>query len=121
VGVADGSAIVGHNIRNFVFAKNFLNDLAQLEARFFGLNAHWLESSLDVVHNAEVFASLGQGDDVHHADGVSRVFAHLVVNLNIAGLILDDFHDLLAGEGILQSVAEQDRHWEALSQLVRAS
>ena len=31
VGVADGSAVVGHNIRNFVFAEHLSLDLAKLE------------------------------------------------------------------------------------------
>ena len=120
MGVADGSAIVGHNIRNFVFAEHLSIDLAQLEASLLIIDLHGLESSLDVVHNAEVLASLGEGDHIHRADGVSRITADLVVNFDIARLIPADFSHLLAGEGVLQSVAEKDGHRDALSQLVWA-
>ena len=48
------------------------------------------------------------------------VATDLTVNLNITGLVLADFDSLLAGEGVSQSVAEQDREGNALSQLVGA-
>lgn len=96
MGVADGSAVVGHNIRNFVFAQHLSIDLAQLEAGFLGVDAHGLESALDVVQNAEVFSRLGNRDHVHAAERVPRVAADLVVNFDIARLISADFERLLA-------------------------
>ena len=120
MGVADSSAVVGHNIRNFVFALHLSLDLAQFEAGFLGVDADGLEASLDVVKDAEVLTSLGEGDDVHAAEREFGVATDLTVNLNIAGLVLADFDSLLAGEGVSQSVAEQDREGNALSQLVGA-
>jgi hypothetical protein len=55
VGVADGSAVVGHNIRNFVLAEALALHLAELEICLLGVDANWLEASLDVVHDTEVF------------------------------------------------------------------
>ncbi len=121
VGEADRSAVVGHNIRNFVFAKHLSLDLAQLEASLLGVNADGLEATLVVVQNAEVFASLGERDDVHHAEREPVVAADLVVNFDIARLVFADFDRLLAGEGVVKSVAEQDTHGDALSELVGAS
>ena len=118
--VTDGPAIVGHNIRNFVFGDNLLGHLAQLEACLFCVDAHGLEPTLDVVQNAEVFAGLLDGDDIHGAEGVPVVLANLVVNFDIARLVLADLNNLLAGEGIFKSVSEQHRHRDALSQLVGA-
>lgn len=120
VGVADGPAIVGHNIRNFVFADHLLGHLAKFEGRLLGINAHWLEPALDVVQNAEVFARLRDRDDIHGSEREPGVAAHLVVNFDIARLVLADLNHLLAGEGVLESVAEEHRHGDALSQLVGA-
>jgi len=121
VGVTHGSAVVGHNIRNFVFADHLSLDLAKLERGLLGVNANGNEASLDIVQDAEVLTSLGEGDHVHHAEWVSVVTTDLVVNLDIARLVLADFDSLLAGEGVAQSVAEQDSQGDALSQFVGAS
>ena len=118
VGVADSSAVVGHNIRNFVFANHLSLDLAKLEFSFFGVNLDGLEASLDVVKDSEVLTSLGECNNIHAAEGESGVATDFVVNLDVARLVSADFDALLAGEGVLKSVAEQDRHWDALSQLV---
>ena len=64
---SDGPAIVGHNIRNFVFAEHLADDSAELEASLLRLDAHRLEPALDVVQNAEVFARLRDRDHVHGA------------------------------------------------------
>lgn len=96
MGVAHGSAVVGHNIRNFVFAEHLSIDLAQLVAGFLGVDAHGYESALDVVQNAEVFSRLRKLDHVHAAEWVPRVAADLVVNFDIARLIAADFNRLLA-------------------------
>ena len=120
VGEADRSAVVGHNIRNFVSAKNLSLDLAKLEGSLLSINADGLEATLNVVQNAEVFAGLGKRDDVHNSEREPVVAADLVVNFDIARLVFADFDRLLAGEGVAQSVAKQDRQGDALSQLVGA-
>ena len=108
VRVADGSSVVGHNIRNLVLAEHLSLDLAQFEAGLLIVDSDWLEATLDVIQNAEVFSSLGQRDDIHHAHWVSVVTADLVVNFDITRLIFADLDRLLAGEGVLESVAEQN-------------
>jgi len=55
VRVADGSAVVGHNIRNFVLAKTLALHFAQFETCLLAFDSDGLETSLDVVHDAEVF------------------------------------------------------------------
>ena len=118
MGEADCSAVVGHNIRNFVFAKHLSLDFAQLETSLLGVNLDRLEAALDVVEDTEMLSSLHDGDHVHSTEREPGVASDLVVNFDIARLVSADFDALLAGEGVLQSVAEQDCHWDALSQLV---
>ena len=121
MGEADCSAVVGHNIRNFVFAKHLSLDFAQLETSLLGVNLDRLEAALDVVEDTEMLSSLHDGDHVHSTEREPGVASDLVVNFDIARLVSADFDRLLAGESVLQSVAEQDSHWDALSQLVGAS
>ena len=118
MGVADGSAVVGHNIRNFVFAKHLSLDSAKFESSFLSIDSDRLETTLHVVEDAEVLTSLGEGNDIHAAEWEPWIATNFVVNLDIAILVSADFDALLAGEGVLQSVAEQDCHWDALSQLM---
>ena len=108
MGVADGSAVVGHDIGDLVFADNLSLDLAQLEGGFLGVDADGLESSLDVVKDSEVLTSLGERDDVHNTERESVVTTDLTVDLDVAGLVLADLESLLAGKGVLKSVTEQD-------------
>jgi len=118
VGIADGSAVVGHNIRNFVFAKHLSLDSAKFESSFLSIDSDRLETTLHVVENAEVLSSLGEGNDIHAAEWEPWIATNFVVNLDIAILVSADFDALLAGEGVLQSIAEQDCHRDALSQLM---
>lgn len=111
---------MGHNIWDFVLAEHLSAHLAELEAGLLGLDSHGLEAALDVVEDAEVLAGLGQADHVHEAQRESGVSSRLTVNFDIARLVLADLDCLLAGEGIRESVAEQDSHGDALSQLVGA-
>ena len=120
MGEADCSAVVGHNIRNFVFAKHLSLDFAQLETSLLGVNLDRLEAALDVVEDTEMLSSLHDGDHVHSTEREPGVASDLVVNFDIARPVSADFDALLAGEGELQSVAEEYGQWDALSQFVRA-
>jgi len=121
VGVADSSAVVGHNIRNFVLAKALSLHLAQLETCLLSINANWLESSLDVVHDAEVLAGFWDGYDVLEAKWEPWISSDFVVNFDIVILVSADFDRILAGECVFKSVLEEDSQRNALTQLVWSS
>ncbi len=59
VGEADGSAVVGNNVWDLVLAKNLSLDSAELELSLLLINLVGLETTLDVVQDAEVLTSLG--------------------------------------------------------------
>ena len=77
-------------------------DLAKLVLRLFAGDAVDGETALGVVDEAEVLASLLDGDDIHEASRVGRVGADLAVDLDQA--LHDDLLDLAAIEGVLQTV-----------------
>jgi hypothetical protein len=100
---------VGDDVRDLVLANLLLGDFAELEASLLGVDSVGLETSLDVVKDAEVLAGLLNGDDVHEAEGEPVVFSFSVVNFDIGTLVLADLDALLAGEGVLESVLEKNR------------
>ena len=121
VGVADGSAIVGHNIRNFVLAETLALHLAKLETCFLSIDGNWLEATLDVIQYAEVFVGFWDLNDIHKAERVTWVSSDSVVNFDIAFSFSADFNCLMAGESVFKSVLEKNCQRDTLSKLMRAS
>lgn len=108
---SDGSAVVRHNIRNFVLAEAFALHFAQLVTCLLGIDANWLEASLDVVHNAEVFTGFGDADDVLEAKREAWISSDFVVHSYVAFSVTSvsisaDFYRVLAGESVFKSVLE---------------
>jgi len=56
---ADGSAVVGNNVWDLVLAENLSLDSAKLELSLLLINLVRLETTLDVVKDAEVLTGLG--------------------------------------------------------------
>lgn len=115
VGETDGSAVVCHNIWDLVLAKCLLGDLAELEAGLGGVDGVGLEATFDVVENAEVLASLGDGHDVHEAKGESVVSSDFLVNLDVGILVLADLDAVSVAESVLKSVLQKDGKGEAFT------
>lgn len=92
-------------------------DLAQLVLGLLGLDSVDGESALGVVDEAEVLASLLDGDDVHEARGVGGVGADLAVDLDQA--LHQDGLGLPVVEGILEAVSDEDDQRHAVAELVR--
>ena len=69
-----------------------------------------------------MLAGSGDGDDIHEADWESVISSDFVVNLDVGIISVSaDLKCLLAGKGVLQSVAEENSERNALSQLVGSS
>lgn len=77
-------------------------DLAELVLGLLASDAVDGETALGVVDEAEVLASLLDGDNVHEASRVGRVGADLAVDLDEA--LHDDGLHLATVEGVLQTV-----------------
>jgi len=115
VGEADGSSVVGNNVRNLVLSKTLPLNLAELEGGLVGVDSVGLEAALDVVEDSEVLSSLINGNNVHESEREAGVSPCSVVNLDIGVLVSADLQHLLAGECVVKSLAEQNRDGEALT------
>ena len=121
VGETDGSSVVGHNIRNFVLSKALSLDSAELETGILSLTTDRLETSLDVIEDAEVLVCLLDSDNIHEAKWEPGVSSDLVVDLDQTFSLSADLDRLLAGECVLKSVLEKNGEWDAFTELVWAS
>lgn len=92
-------------------------DLAELVLSLLGLDAVDGEAALGVVDEAEVLASLLDGDHVHETGGVGGVGTDLAVDLD------ESLHDNRLGlarvKRILETVADEDDQGHAVAELVR--
>ena len=119
VGVADGASVVGDEDGDLLAGDEDLVDTAELVGGLLAVDAVEDEAALGVEEEAEAVAGLLELDDVHEAGGVVEVGADLAVDLDAA--LHADLHALLAGQGVLEAVAEDDGDGEALAHLVGAS
>lgn len=118
MGVTDGSTVMGDDVRNLVLSKFLLGNLAELEACLLGVDAVSLETTLDVVEDTEVLASFVEGNNILETKREAVISSNSVVNLDIATLVPADLERFLAGERILQSVAEENSKGNAFTELV---
>ena len=112
---------MGHNIRDSVLSEGLSLDLAELEAGFLTFDADWLETSLDIVEDAEVLVGLGDLNDVLETEWELGVSSDLAINLDQTFSLSADFDRFLAGESVFKSVLEKDGQWDALTELVGSS
>jgi hypothetical protein len=117
VRVADGSCIVRDQEWDSTATKLDTLDLAQLVLGLLGLDSVDSESTLGIVDETEVLASLLDGDDVHEARGVGGIGADLAVDLDKS--LHQDGLDLAVVESILESVSDEDDQGHAVAELVR--
>ena len=119
-GEANRPAIVGYNVWNLVFAHALSLNSAELESSLLGVDTDSLETSLDVVQNAEVLAGFGDLDNIHKAKWEAWVSSNFVVNFDISVSVAADFDRVLAGERVFESVLQKHGQGNALPELVGA-
>jgi len=118
VRVADGSAVVCHQVWDVLLGVEDLLHSAELVAGLLGRDSVHDESALGVVDETEVLVGLVQRDDVHVSSRVLDIRSHLTVDLHHTA-----HHDLLAlvsAESVVESVSDEDGQWQALAELVWA-
>ena len=96
--VADSAAIVGGDIRDTALAELHALYLAELVRSLLFANAVDDEATLGVIEQAEVLIGFGDIDNIHEADGVGLISAHLTVDVDEA--VHEDGDHLLTGQSI---------------------
>ena len=117
---AEGAAVVGHEVGDLVGSDFLALDSAQLVCVFLSRELHEDEAALDVVEDSVGDADFGEVDDVHQSDGVLRVSADVLVNVDQALLLVEDDVSFAAIQGEFKLVAEDDLERDALAKLVGA-
>ena len=117
----EGSTVVGDDVRNLWLTNEFLDNFAELELSLLSLNSVWLESSLDVEENSEMFISLFNSNNVHHSEWESWISSELSINLNQTFFVLNDLSSFVSRESVLQSLLQKNAKRDAYSSLVWTS
>jgi len=118
IGVTDGASVVRDSHGHLAGGHVHLLDAAELVGCLVLLESVEDESALGVVQEAEAIAALVELDDVHEPRGVVEVGPDLPVDLHapLHAYLLA----LLPGEGVLETLAQDDADGEALAGFVRA-
>ena len=74
---SDGSSVMGDNVWDLVLSNSLLDNLAELETSFLGINSVWVELSFGVEEDSEVFVGLVDSDNVHDTEWESEVLSDL--------------------------------------------
>lgn len=120
--VTEGAAVVGDEVWDTLAGGTLLADTGKLVTSLSGTNLVEDETSLGVVEKTHALGSALTSldlDDVHETGGEVELGTDLAIDLN--SLLHDNHQGLLAGQGILQAVAEDDADGQALAGLVGAS
>jgi len=121
VSESDGSSIMSDDVRNLLLANEFFDDFAELELSLLGLYSMWLESTLDVEENSEMFISLFNSNNVHGTEWESVVSSKLSIDLNQTFFVLNDLSSFVSRESVLQSLLQENVKRNAFSCLVWSS
>jgi len=113
VWVTDSSSIVRDQEWDAALAQLHSLDLSQLVFCLLGLDSVDGETTLGVVDQTEVLASLLDTDHIHEPGGVGGIGANLAINLDQA--LHDDRLGLAGVEGILETVSDEDDEGHAVS------
>ena len=118
---SDGSSVVSDNVWDLVLSNGLLDNLAELESSFLSVNSVWVVLSSGVDEDSEMLVGLLDGDDVHNSEWESEVLSDLTVNLDESLLVVGNSSGFISGKSVLESLLEENVHWDALSQLVWTS
>merc|ERR1712232_382150 len=120
VGVPNGAAVVGGDIWHTLGSPCQLLATAKLVVLFLWevlvVQPVHDETALGIVEHAEVLVGLVNGNNIHEATGVVGVGAYLAINFDET--LHEDLLNFLLGEGVLETVPQNENERQALTQLV---
>eukprot|EP01022_Parablepharisma_sp_SALTPOND_P022654 TRINITY_DN461_c0_g1_i3.p4 TRINITY_DN461_c0_g1~~TRINITY_DN461_c0_g1_i3.p4 ORF type:complete len:121 (+),score=17.35 TRINITY_DN461_c0_g1_i3:596-958(+) len=111
---------MGGDVRDGVGAGGMADDLAELESGFRSVDFVEDEAAFHVIEESVMVATLLNSDNVVVAYWEVWVTAGLVVNLYVAGLVLDDHDNLAVVEGVSEAISQEYHEGHTLTELVRS-
>ena len=118
VGVTESATVVSGEEGDGLVSELSLANLAELELGFLRGDAVRDKAALDVIEETEMLVGLLDGDDIHETSGIVDICANFAVNLDET--LHADEVDLIASQGVLEAIADQDDQRKALAHAVRA-
>lgn len=115
-----GPSIMSDNVGDGVGAGGVAEDFAELELGFGGIDFVEDEATLHVVEESVMVAALLDGHNVVVADWEVWVTSGLVVDLDVASLVLHDHDDFPVVEGVSEAISQEHHQWHTLTELVRS-
>jgi len=117
IGIANGSSVVSDGIRNALLSDCHFFDFQKLELALFGCDSVNCESSLGVIQQSVRLLCFFDRHHIHESSRIIGVSADNTIDLDES--LSTDGNDFSSGEGILESISEENHQRKALPQLVR--
>ncbi len=114
------SSIMGDDVRDGVRTSGMAKDFAELELGFSSINFVENEASLHVIEQSVMLATLFDCDNVVVANWEMWVASDLVVDLDVASLVLNNHDDLAVVEGVSEAASQEHHQGHTLTELVRS-
>ena len=115
-----GSSIMGDDVRDGVRASGVAQNLAELELSLSSIDFVEDEAALHVVEESVMITALLDGHNIIVANWEMWVTSGLVVNLDVASLVLHDHDDFPVVEGVSEAISQEHHQWHTLTELVRS-
>jgi hypothetical protein len=109
---------MGNNVWYLILSNILFDDLAKFEGGLLSVNSDWLESTLGIEKNSEMFIGFINGKNVHLSKWESVFSSDLAINLDHTLSILADLKRILSVKSVFQSLLKNNVKWNALSELM---
>ena len=119
VGESHSAAIVSDSSWDLVGSDVDLDNATKFVIRFFTFDSVKNEASLGVEEETEAISRLFQFDDIHKASRVVVIRSDFAVNLDAT--LHADLHALLVGQGVLETITQDNCDWQAFAHSVWTS
>jgi len=117
--IADGTAVVGHKVRNTTVSHGKLGNTAKLEFGLLRSDAVDNKTTLLIIEDTEVLTSLIKSNNIHETSRITRIGANLTINLHKT--LKSNVHNLTTSKSVLETVTKKEDERKALTKLVWTS
>lgn len=109
---------MGNDVRNLLLADFLLSDFADLEGGLLSIDSMRLESSLNVIQDAEVFIGALDAYNVHLTERITSISAYFSINLDETFLVVHNLAGLFTVQGILKTLLQEYIEGNTLTELM---